>query len=72
MEAPRVFTKTELLEMNKTPTWNQCIIKIDNLADTQLAKLYPTGNAGLCGRIYIALPADLVLTYKIKEQYNIW
>jgi len=49
------------------------ILNISNIRDDELAKIYPTGNAGLSsGRFYVALPATTILTPAIIKQYNIW
>jgi len=49
------------------------IKNIDNIKDGELGKIYPTGDAGLAsGRIYIAFPANKVLTSEEITRYNIW
>lgn len=65
-----MFSKAQLLEMNSGPLGRNWIINIENIQDT--AKIYPTGDASLSGRIYVALPADLKLTEDIIRKYNIW
>ena len=35
-------------------------------------KLHATGEADMNGRVYIALPSDLVITDQVRKQYNIW
>ena len=65
-----MYSKAQLLEMNAGPLGRNWIINIENIQD--YAKIYPTGDASLCGRIYIALPADLKLTEEIIRKYNIW
>ena len=69
-----VYTKTQLQEMNSSTTMGFNWIKnIDSINDAIGGKIYPTGDAGLMsGRIYIALPANIVLTSEIKNKYNIW
>ena len=66
------YTKMQLHEMNASYPWSKCITNIDNIRDTERGRLYPTGNAGLYGRIYIALPSNLVITPEIKNRYNLW
>lgn len=74
MDNTYTYTKSQLNQMNTTnPLWIGAILNIENLSDTHPAKIYPTYDAGLqCGRLYVALPAYLEITYEIKEKYNIW
>jgi len=65
------YTRSELTEMNSSYPWTRCITNINNIGDTERAKLYPTGGAGFCGRIYIALPSNLKLTPYIIQKYNL-
>ena len=65
-----MYSKAELLEMNNGPLGRNWIINIENIQGN--ATIYPTGDASLCGRIYVALPADLELTEEIIIKYNIW
>lgn len=65
-----MYSKAKLLEMNSSDLGHNWIINIKNIKDN--AKIYPTGDASLSGRIYIALPADLELTEEIIKKYNIW
>ena len=66
-------TKAKLLEMNKSTKLGFNWIKnIENIKDDEEAIIYPTGDAGFSGRIYIAFPATFVLTDDIIKQYNIW
>lgn len=62
------------MEMNKSPIYGiDWIQNIANIGETQYYKLYPSGGASLMsGRFYIALPSTTVLTYAIKQQYNLW
>jgi hypothetical protein len=66
-------SKAELLKMNKDPQLGiNWIINIENIGDTQTAIIYPTWDARLgCGRIYIALPEDLIITAEVKKRYNL-
>ena len=67
------YTKARLLQMNADPTLGRnWIINITTLGENEPAKLYPTGNASLSGRIYIALPASLLITKEVELQYNLW
>jgi hypothetical protein len=68
------YSKSKLLEMNSNRTLGfNWIMNIENIKDNELAKLYPTGNAGVSsGRLYVALPANKVITKELIEKYNIW
>jgi hypothetical protein len=68
------YTKNQLLQMNKSLTYGlNWIINIDSIEDGELGSIYPTYNAGLSsGRIYVALPAKLILDKNIIEKHNIW
>ena len=65
-----MYSKAQLIKMNSSPLGINWIRNIENIQDN--AKIYPTGDASLTGRIYIALPADLELTEEIIKKYNIW
>jgi hypothetical protein len=66
------YTKATLLEMN-SKIGCKWIINIDNIKNTELAKIYPTGSFNMsAGKLYVALPANLVITDTIKKQYNIF
>jgi len=68
-----MYTKAQLLTMNKDPSYGfNWILNIANLTDTQQAVLYPTGNAALGGRFYVALPASHVLTPADKKKWNMF
>ena len=65
-------SKAELINMNNNPKIGINWIKnIENIGDNKTANIYPTWDAGLSGRMYIALPADLIITWKEKETYNL-
>jgi len=68
----KTHSKSDLLALNNGPLFSKCIINIENIKDNEQAKLYPTGDAGWRGRIYVALPATLVLTSEIIVKFNIW
>ena len=66
------FTKAILLEMNAKMgcTW---IINIENIKNTELAKIYTTGSFNMSvGKIYVALPSKMLITPAVKKQFNIW
>jgi len=62
-----MYSKAELIEMNRGPLGHNWILNIENIQD--YANIYPTGNASLYGRIYVAL---VELTEELIEKYNIW
>lgn len=68
------YSKSKLLEMNSDRTYgSKWIMNIENIKDNELAKLYPTGNAGISsGRLYVALPINTKITNEIIVKYNIW
>jgi len=68
------YSKSKLLEMNSNRTFGfNWITNIENIKDNELAKLYPTGNASVSsGRLYVALPANKLITKELIEKYNIW
>ena len=72
MSEPQTYTKIQLQEMNASYPWSRCITNINAITDTETARLYPTGNAGFSGRIYIALPSRLEITPEIENRYNLW
>ena len=59
--------------MNCSPTWNHCITIHDSFKNTKNTSfyIYPTGNADLNGRKYVAIPTDVIITAQIKQLYNI-
>ena len=64
-----MYTKAQLIKMNNS-TMGRNWIK--NIGDEGPYKIYPTWNASLAsGRIYIALPATLPITSKVKSNYNL-
>jgi hypothetical protein len=65
-----MYSKAQLIKMNSSPLGINWIRNIENIQDN--AKIYPTGDASLTGRVYIALPADVKLTEEIIKKYNIW
>ena len=68
------YTKNSISKLNSTKTWNSCIIntsEIKNYNHTTKFTLYPTGEADLSGRKYVALPNTLKITPNIKTKYNL-
>ena len=64
-----MYSKARLLEMNASPIFGyNWIINIQNIQD--YANIYPTGDASLRGRVYVALSGEL--TEELIEKYNIW
>ena len=64
------YTASEIREMNCTPLWNRSI-KVEKGVETKYS-LYPTGDADLNGRKYIALPANIDPTnLEIRRKYNL-
>jgi hypothetical protein len=70
MSSP-TYTKAQLLQMNSSTLGVNWISKINTIKEGSLAKIYPTWEAGLAGRIYIALPATLIVNANNKNLYNI-
>jgi len=62
-----MYSKAELIEMNRGPLGINWILNIENIQD--YANIYPTGDATWSGRIYVAL---VELTEELIEKYNIW
>ena len=69
------YTKSQLIKMNSSPLMGvNWIQNIENIGETQTARLYPSECAGLAsGRIYVALPAtnNSVLTAADYKKWNI-
>lgn len=67
------LSKSELLAMNANKQFGlNWIRNIENIKDNEKAKLYPTGDSGMSGKLYVALQATLVLTSEIIAKFNIW
>jgi arsenate reductase-like glutaredoxin family protein len=47
------------------------MINIDKINNHEIVNIYATGDILLSGRIYIALPSNVILTNEIKKKYNI-
>ena len=68
-----IYSKEDLLLLNKKPGLGCNWIKdIHNLDDNIKYVLYPTGDAGLSGRLYMPLPINTKLTTEIKDKHNLW
>lgn len=69
-----MYNSKELHNINYNPKYGSNWIITDKQStqtDTTF-KLYPTGDANInTGRIYIALPANKILTAYDKQKYNI-
>jgi hypothetical protein len=64
---PKLFSKDKLLEMNASQLGCNWIINLKNIKE--YASIYPTGDASLNGRIYVALSVEL--TDELIKKYNI-
>jgi hypothetical protein len=66
------YTKAEVIELNNDTKYGINWIKnIDKINNHEIVNIYATGDILLSGRIYIALPSNVVLTNEIKKKYNI-
>ena len=68
------FSYDNILDMNITQLWKGTI-KMPNEyknAGGQGYHLHATGDADMRGRIYVAIPTNVILTDSIKKTYNIW
>ena len=68
------YTKAQVIELNNDSKygytdWIKNIDKINN--NHEMVNIHPTGDILSSGRIYIALPSNIVLTTEIKKKYNI-
>ena len=68
-----IFSKSKLQSMNYNSKYgSNWITNLNNINNNQGVKIYATGDYELSsGRVYIALPANKVLTYTEKKKYNI-
>lgn len=69
------FSKQQLLNLNNDPKYGNNWISnindnINNNYDNKY-KLYATGDSGLNGRKYIALPENTVITNDIIKKFNL-
>ena len=66
------YTKAQVIELNNDSKYGTNWIKnIDKINNNELANIHPTGDILSSGRIYIALPSNIVLTSDIKKKYNL-
>jgi hypothetical protein len=73
MSDKKIFSKFQLQYMNYNPKYgSNWISNLNNINNKQDAKLYATGDYDMSsGRVYIALPANKILTFEDKKKYNI-
>jgi hypothetical protein len=64
---PKLFSKAKLLEMNASQLGCNWIKNLENIKE--YASIYPTGDASLNGRMYVALSVEL--TDELIKKYNI-
>lgn len=64
----KMYSKATLIKMNNSPLGRNWILNIENIKD--YANIYPTGDASLTGRMYVALSCEL--TEELIKKYNIW
>ena len=66
------YTKAQVIELNNDSKYGTDWIKnIDKINNNELVNIHPTGDILSSGRIYIALPSNIVLTSDIKKKYNL-
>jgi ActR/RegA family two-component response regulator len=67
------FYKYQLVRLNSNPKYGyNWISNLENMRSNEKIKLYPTGyNSSTTGRVYIALPADKILSKEDIITYNI-
>jgi hypothetical protein len=65
------FSKATLMQMNNSHLGKDWIRNIANIKETETANIHPTWDAGLCGRMYVALPTDLPITPSVKDKWNL-
>ena len=66
------YTKTEVIELNNDTKYGTNWIKnINKINNNEMVNIHPTGEILSSGRIYIALPSNIVLTSDIKKKYNL-
>lgn len=69
----RTFSKAQLLQMNSNPIYGfNWILNINNIGANMQTKLYPTGNAWVGGKFYVAFPSNYVLTQADKNKWNMF
>ena len=66
------YTKAQVIELNNDSTYGFNWIKnIDKINNNEMVNIHATGEILSSGRIYIALPSNIVLTSDIKKKYNL-
>lgn len=65
-----MYSSQRIYSMYCTSTWRHCI-SMPETSKTDSYTLYPTGDADLNGRKYVALPKECIITSFIKQKYNI-
>lgn len=67
------YTKAQLIELNNESKYGYTdwIKNIDKINNNEMVNIHATGEILLSGRIYIALPSNIVLTSEVKKKYNI-
>ncbi len=66
------YTTSQLNSMRYNNIWRNSIYiptEYENLFDYW--QLFATGDATLDGRIYVAIPTNILITQQIKTKYNI-
>ena len=72
MDNYKTFSLDRVRDMNCQPLW-QGTIHIPNGSNPSVNyKLVATGDADVRGRIYVALPSNLVIDDDIKRRYKLW
>ena len=67
------YTKAQLIELNNESKYGYTdwIKNIDKINNNEMVNIHATGDILLSGRIYIALPSNIVLTSELKKKYNL-
>lgn len=66
------YTIQTLNSMNYKYPWNGTIsIDNNNNNNSKCMSLYATGECDSNGRIYVALPSNMIITNHIKKKYNL-
>lgn len=66
------YTTSQLNSMRYNNIWRNCIyIPTQYQNKFHYWQLLATGDATLDGRIYVAIPTDILVTQEIKTKYNI-
>ncbi len=67
------YTKAQVIELNNDSKYGYTdwIKNIDKINNNEMVNIHATGEILSSGRIYIALPSNIVLTSDIKKKYNL-